>query len=102
MRDFDDAWLLPSGSHPDFNLNDWRREAEEAFQRQSAADRFFKGLRLGTVTVGEANAFFDQLAEQEIDPGQYLDAVEENMQTVMANGQPVNTYGLDQSRKIIT
>ncbi|MEL6553596.1 MAG: hypothetical protein AAFQ63_09075 [Cyanobacteria bacterium J06621_11] len=100
--DWDDVWLLPSGSNLDFNVSDWRKEAEAAFQRQTDADRFFKGLRQGTVTPGDCDAFFDHLAEDGIEPYDYLDAVVENIELVMADGRPINTDGLGLSRQIIT
>ncbi len=100
--DYDDVWLLPSISDPDFNAADFEAECERAFSRQMAADRFFKGLRSGTVTQGDATAFFDQLAEVDIEPAAYMDAVVENIELVMADGRPLNTYGVGQSRQIIT
>ena len=100
--DFDDVWLLPSGSNLDFDISDWRAEAEAAFQRQRTADRFFKGLIAGTVTPGDADAFFDHLREDGIEPDDYLAAVKENIEVVIADGRTINTDGLAVSRKIIT
>lgn len=99
--DYDDVWLLPSKEGDGFNLADWRAEAEAAFSRQSAADRFFKKLRTGELTTGDCEEFFDQLAEDDIQPAEYFEAVTENIQLVMANGTPLNTYGVGQSRDAI-
>jgi len=96
--DYDDVWLLPSKENDSFNLSDWRKEAEASFQRQRSADRFFKGLLTGALTTGDCEAFFDQLAEDEIEPDDYLEAVTENVQLVMADGRPLNTDGLGRTR----
>lgn len=92
--DFDDVWLLPSNSHADFNGADFAAECEKAFQRQKAADRFFKNLRSGSVSPGDAECFFDQLAADDIEPIDYLDSVTENIQLVMADGRPIKAYGM--------
>ena len=92
--DFDDVWLLPTKENPYFNLSDWRQEAEAAADRQAAADKFFKALRTGELTTGDCEAFFDQLAEDSIEPDQFLDAVTDNIQLVMADGRPLNIDGL--------
>ena len=90
---YDDVWLLPSKENNSFNEADWRAEAEAAFVRQRAADRFFKRLRTGNLTTGDCEEFFDQLAEDDIQPAEYFEAVTDNILLVMANGTPLNTYG---------
>ena len=100
--DFDDVWLLPSKENDHFNLADWLREAEAAHKRQAAADRFFKALRTGEVEAGDAEAFFDQLAEDGVDPNAYVDQIIDNVELVMADGRPINTDGLGQHRHLVT
>jgi len=97
--DFDDVWMLPSNNQADFTGADFAAECERAFQRQKTADRFFKALRTGTVSPGDAECFFDQLAEDDIEPTDYLEAVVENIQLVMADGRPIETYGMATARQ---
>lgn len=92
-----DPFLTFYRDHPDHDRGDARQEAASLLERQTAIQQWLEGSL-------PDDCLYDLLAQQGIEPGDYLDSVHSNLEFVFQNGipfqsnesgllLPVNPYG---------
>ncbi len=66
--------------------------------RQEAVVSFFQLVKDGLLSPGEINYFGDVLAETDVNPDHYAEAIVDNINFVLANQIPVKVHGLGELR----
>ncbi|PSO96697.1 MAG: hypothetical protein BRC46_00705 [Cyanobacteria bacterium QS_6_48_18] len=79
--DDDLVWGTTTNPHPDFTQGDRNQDFEEMLRRERQLDRFWKGLMAGNFSPGEVSKTLDMLAEDGIEPRDYLDMVADKLIT---------------------
>lgn len=83
--ELDDLILVTANYNPDFNVEDWKQEANKMFLANHYTQQFYQHLKNGTLTAGFCEELGDALAQCDVEPYVWVEAVEHNVKHAMEN-----------------
>jgi hypothetical protein len=81
-----DLVIITTDPNPDFNFADFEQECRKMFLANQYTQKFYDSLKNGTLEPGFITELGDVLAECNVEPTEWVEAVEDNVSYVLLNG----------------